>query len=282
MRIAINIKKTLEEHAGFVAELFSVLKRKNISFIVNEEINIDGVEKFNHQNFPNDIDYFLSIGGDGTLLNSVTYVGSKQIPILGINIGRLGFLTTATTAHIEQTIEQLQQKEFTIENRTLLRLESSTNYFDHLNFALNEVAILKQDSSSMISIKVMLDGEYLNTYWADGLVISTPTGSTGYSLSCGGPVVMPGSENFVISPVCPHNLNVRPLIINDNSILEISVEGRTNTFLLVLDSRSKVVTNPLKIVLRKEYFLAKIIKLEGYHYLNTLREKLLWGSDVRN
>ena len=164
----------------------------------------------------------------------------------------------------------------------MINLSSSPDYFNNQNFALNEVAILKQDSSSMITITVKLNGEFLNSYWADGLVVSTPTGSTGYSLSCGGPIVMPGSENFIISPVCPHNLNVRPMIVNDNSELIIEVESRNPNFLLVLDSRSMVVTNPLQIVLKKERFTANIIKLKGYNYFDTLREKLFWGSDARN
>lgn len=261
------------------------MNEKKIDFIINDDIgNFDTTDlnTYTHKSKLTDVTFFVSIGGDGTLLNTATYIGDKKIPILGVNAGRLGFLTTSSTDNLEQTIIQLQNNQFEIEKRTLINLTSSSDYFGNLNFALNEVAILKQDSSSMITIKVKIDGEFLNSYWADGLIVSTPTGSTGYSLSCGGPIVLPGSENFIISPICPHNLNVRPLIVNDNSILTIEVESRTPNFLLVLDSRSEVVTNPLQIVLKKERFTTNIIKLKENNYFDTLREKLFWGSDARN
>lgn len=285
MKVAINCKKTEDKHLEFIRELMDLVSSKKIDFLLNEDLDDDslqGIPTYNHTNLPHDIDFFLSVGGDGTLLNTITYIGARKIPILGINTGRLGFLVTSKTEEIHHAIDQLEKGDFEIESRALINLKSSTDYFGNRNFALNEVAILKQDTSSMITIHVKLNGEYLNTYWADGLVVSTPTGSTGYSLSCGGPVVIPGSENFIISPVCPHNLNVRPMVINDSSSLDIEVETRGDNFLLVLDSRSEVVTNPLKIVLTREVFDAKIIKLGQYSYLDTLRKKLLWGSDVRN
>jgi len=254
MQVAINCKKYDSNHLQFIQKLIDTLKSKQIDFCINNDIQNFDLTKLNTYNYSSNlanIDYFLSIGGDGTLLNTATYIGNKNIPILGINTGRLGFLVTATTLEIEKALNELINNNFEIEERTLINMSSSTDYFEKLNFALNEVAILKQDSSTMITINVHLNGEFLNSYWADGLVISTPTGSTGYSLSCGGPIVIPGSENFIISPVCPHNLNVRPLIVNDNSELTIEVESRHENFLLVLDSRPKVVTNPLKIVLKK-------------------------------
>ena len=285
MKVAINCKKFDPNHLDFISELISILKSRKIDFLINADIenfNLDGLKTYNYESTLNQIDYFLSIGGDGTLLNTATYIGNKNIPILGINTGRLGFLVTTSTQEVNHALDLLQKKDFDLEDRTLINLESSTDYFEKLNFALNEVTILKQDSSSMIRINVKIDDEFLNSYWADGLVVSTPTGSTGYSLSCSGPIVMPGSENFIISPVCPHNLNVRPLVVNDDSKLEIEVEGREKNFLLVLDSRSEVVTNPLKIVLSKEKFTVKVIKFKDYSYFDTLREKLYWGSDARN
>ena len=285
MKVAINCRKSESVHIDFINELITVLNSKNIDLSINEDIkgfDHSSYQTFNHNSSFEDIDYFLSIGGDGTLLSTVTYIGDLEIPILGINTGRLGFLVTSTTQEIENTINQLIKGNFQIEGRSLINLKSSTDYFKKLNFALNEVAILKQDSSSMITIKVSINNEYLNSYWADGLVISTPTGSTGYSLSCGGPIVQPGTKNFIISPVCPHNLNVRPMIVNDDSELTIEVESRNPNFLLVLDSRSKVVTNPLQVVLKKERFTAQIIKLKSYNYFDTLRDKLFWGSDARN
>ena len=285
MQVAINCKKFDLNHLQFIQKLIDTLILKNIDFSINDDIENFDISKYKTYNYNSDFtktDYFLSIGGDGTLLNTATYIGGQNIPILGINTGRLGFLVTTTTSEIESALELLITSNFEVEERTLINMTSSTDYFEKLNFALNEVAILKQDSSSMITINVHLNGQFLNSYWADGLVISTPTGSTGYSLSCGGPLVMPGSENFIISPVCPHNLNVRPLVVNDNSELSIEVESRNENFLLVLDSRSMVVTNPLKIVLKKEQFRTKIIKFTNYSYFDTLREKLYWGSDARN
>lgn len=285
MQVAINCKKFDLNHLQFIQKLIDTLILKNIDFSINDDIENFDISKYKTYNYNSDFtktDYFLSIGGDGTLLNTATYIGGKNIPILGINTGRLGFLVTTTTSEIESALELLIKSNFEVEERALINMTSSTDYFEKLNFALNEVAILKQDSSSMITINVHLNGQFLNSYWADGLVISTPTGSTGYSLSCGGPLVMPGSENFIISPVCPHNLNVRPLVVNDNSELSIEVESRNENFLLVLDSRSMVVTNPLKIVLKKEQFRTKIIKFTNYSYFDTLREKLYWGSDARN
>lgn len=285
MKVAINCNKFDKEHIAFVLTIIEILKTNSFDLTINENIeglNISDYETYNYKTNLSGIDYFISIGGDGTLLNTATYIGKLNIPILGINTGRLGFLVTTTTDEVEHAIKCLKEKEFEIEERTLINLNSSTDYFSNLNFALNEVAILKQDSSSMITIDVKINGQFLNSYWADGLLISTPTGSTGYSLSCSGPIVVPGSKNLIITPVCPHNLNVRPLIVNDDAELEITVKSRNPKFLLVLDSRSKVVTNPLKIVLTKEKFTAKIIKLEGYSYYNTLRKKLYWGSDARN
>ena len=286
MKVAINCNKFDEDHISFINEIIKVLISKKIDFYINRKMK----KYLNHQytmfdyNFDFSlIDFFISIGGDGTLLNTVTYVGEKNIPILGVNTGRLGFLVATTTYNVEKAIDSILNNEYETEERIMINLKSTPEqHFEKLNFALNEVAILKQDSSSMITINMKINNEFLNSYWADGLVISTPTGSTGYSLSCGGPIVMPGSENFIISPVCPHNLNVRPLIVNDNSILEVEVESRNPNFLLVLDSRSEVVTNPIKIVLTKEKFKAKIIKLKGYNYFDTLREKLFWGTDARN
>jgi len=285
MQIAINCKKSDSRQLHFLNELINSLTKKNIQFMINKDIEEFDTSKYINYDYNtsfDNIDYFLSIGGDGTLLNTETYIGAKEIPILGINTGRLGFLTTSGTDDVELILSQLEKQEYEIEERTLINLKSEPNYFGDINFALNEVAILKQDSSSMITIKVEINGEFLNSYWADGLIISTPTGSTGYSLSCGGPIVIPGSKNFIISPVCPHNLNVRPMIVNDDSELVVEVESRNPNFLLVLDSRSKVVTNPIRIVLSRERFTTKVIKLKGYNYLDTLREKLFWGSDSRN
>ena len=228
------------------------------------------------------LDVMLSLGGDGTLLDTVTYVGALETPILGINLGRLGFLATTPRQEIEKGLKELMEGTYTLDRRSLLRLDSDNDLFGKHNYALNEVAILKQDTSSMIVVHTFINGEYLNSYWADGLIVATPTGSTGYSLSCGGPVVLPRSKNFVVTPVSPHNLNVRPMIVSDNSVISFEIEGRSRNFLVAMDSRSKIADPKVQIAVRKEAFSANLIRLNGHNFLDTLRTKLNWGLDMRN
>ncbi|MCE2707248.1 MAG: NAD kinase [Bacteroidota bacterium] len=228
------------------------------------------------------LDFMLSIGGDGTLLDTVCLVGSKEIPILGLNTGRLGFLATVATNKIEEAILQLAKGNFQLESRTLLSLHSSKKIFNGMNFALNEFTIHKKDTSSMITVHTYIDGMYLNSYWSDGLIVATPTGSTGYSLSCGGPLITPGAKNFVITPVSPHNLNVRPIIVSDESEISFEIEGRTDKFMISLDSRSTSISSEVKLTVKKEVFCAKLVKLPTYHFFDTLRQKLNWGLDMRN
>jgi NAD+ kinase len=228
------------------------------------------------------VQFVLSIGGDGTLLDTVTYVGALQIPILGINTGRLGFLAPINPDYIPQAIDALFKGHFTLEDRSLLRVETDPDVFGALNFGLNEFSILKRDTSAMIVVHTYINGEYLNSYWADGLVVSTPTGSTGYSLSCGGPVMLPQTNNFIIAPVCPHNLNVRPLIVSDQSVISFEIEGRATSYLLALDSRSVPVEASVQMAVRRENFNARLVKLNHVNFLSTLRNKLNWGLDRRN
>ena len=228
------------------------------------------------------LDVFLSIGGDGTLLESVTHVGRDETPILGINTGRLGFLATISKEDIEESLSKIFSGAFTLDKRAVLRLESNNKLFGTLNFALNDFTLMKKDSSSMITVHTYIDGELLNSYWADGIIVSTPTGSTGYALSCGGPLVFPRSGNFVITPVSPHNLTVRPIVVSDNSQISFKVEGRSKKFLVSLDSRVAVVDDSVKLKVVKENFKVNLILLEGHHYFKTLRQKLNWGLDVRN
>ncbi|MEM8938314.1 MAG: NAD kinase [Bacteroidota bacterium] len=240
--------------------------------------NIDKVVKV----IPNDCDVVLSLGGDGTFLESVLLVGEKEIPILGINIGRLGFLASIAKEYIKESLYLLFKKRFDIEKRSLVSIETSLNIFDGKCFALNEFAILRKDLSSMIQIKSYINNHYLNTYWADGVMVSTPTGSTGYSLSCGGPLMMPDAKDFVITPVSPHNLNVRPLIVSDDSELKFEIETRERSYLLSLDSRSETVYNDLSIIVKKAPFYGKLIRIEGINFPDTIRNKLGWGFDKRN
>ena len=245
----------------------------------------DEIKKFRSVNSEADLAEFeilLSLGGDGTLLESVAITGKLQHPILGINTGRLGFLTSTTDKNIEDILKKLSDKEYEIDERSLIRLESISNPFGEKNFALNEFAIMKSDSSSMITIHTYIDEHYLNSYWADGLVVSTPTGSTGYSLSCGGPVVVPRSNNFIISPVSVHNLSVRPIVISDSSKISFEIESRSGQFLVSLDSRSNNFYQNQPLTVIKETFKSRLIKFRDYNYFDTLRQKLNWGLDVRN
>ncbi len=228
------------------------------------------------------VQFVLSLGGDGTLLEAVTYVGALQIPILGINMGRLGFLATVPQERVTEALDALVRGHYTLDDRSLIRVEADRPLFDGIAFGLNEFSILKRDSSAMIVVHTYIDGEFLNSYWADGLIVSTPTGSTGYSLSCGGPVLLPHTTNFVIAPVCPHNLNVRPLIVPDRSVISFEIEGRANNFLISLDSRSQPVDASIQLAVSKERFGARLIKVHQANFLSTLRTKLNWGLDERN
>ena len=227
-------------------------------------------------------DILLSIGGDGTLLASATYVRDSNIPILGINTGTLGFISSVSTDQIDYAVNHLLKEEYTINERTLLELKSSQPIFDEVNFALNEVTVLKQDTSSMIRIHAYLDDEFINTYWADGLIISSPTGSTGYSLSCGGPIVIPGTNNFIITPIAPHNLNVRPIIVSDQSKITLKVSERDEQALVTLDSRSKAIGPGIELTIQKASYNIKLIKFDKQSFISTIREKLMWGKDKRN
>ncbi|MBC7413252.1 MAG: NAD kinase [Bacteroidia bacterium] len=227
-------------------------------------------------------DVLISVGGDGTMLSTIKYVQNTDMPVIGLNAGRLGFLANIAKDEIDVAIDALLNNEYTIETRSLLRLNTTLNLFDGFTYALNECTIHKRDSAAMITIHAYLNNEFLNSYWADGLIIATPTGSTAYSLSCGGPIVTPDCANFIITPIAPHNLNVRPLIIPDNKTLKLKVEGRQNNYLVTLDSRSQTINSDFEIILTKDQYSFKTIKLNNQTFFNTLRNKLLWGIDKRN
>lgn len=228
------------------------------------------------------INCVVSVGGDGTLLELITQIKAHGTPILGVNAGRLGFLATTPIDQTEQILKGILEKSKGFDKRNLIRLESDGEWFADQNFALNEFAITKRDTSSMIVIKAYIDGELLNSYWADGLIISTPTGSTGYSLSAGGPLVMPQTNNFIITPINPHSLTVRPVVVPDSCEIRLKVEGREKKVLISLDHRSVSVKTGVDLVLKKEDFQVNLIKLQSYSYFNTLRNKLNWGLDIRN
>ncbi|MFL0681629.1 MAG: NAD kinase [Algoriphagus aquaeductus] len=291
MKVALHGLALRAEFFPQIISLFQLLEAAGIEVFVTRPFDkqLKQIEKHslkywvleNAEDF-SDLDFFMSIGGDGTLLDTVCVVGGLEIPILGLNTGRLGFLATVAKDKIEEALDHLVTGNYQIESRTLLSLESNRKLFHGLNFALNEFTIHKRDTSSMITVHTYIDGKYLNSYWADGLIVSTPTGSTGYSLSCGGPLITPGAKNFVITPVSPHNLNVRPIIVSDDSEISFEIEGRTDKFMISLDSRSTSISADLKLSVKKEKFSAKLVKLPHYHFFDTLRQKLNWGFDMRN
>jgi NAD+ kinase len=229
-------------------------------------------------------DLVLSIGGDGTVLETIAHVGSREIPVLGINFGRLGFLASVPTHQIKHAIQKIVNRQYALDARTMLQATTPIGLFQgQVNFALNEIALSKTDTSSMIIVHTYINGQFLNSYWADGLMVATATGSTGYSLSCGGPLVMPHSANFIITPICPHNLFVRPMIVSDDSEIALKVESRSNNFLVSMDSRARVIGDvDTFITIKKESFKAHLITLDGDEFLSTLRQKLGWGRDIRN
>ena len=256
---------------GFFNLFYSAIKIpcKYSTFTASEDLDLS-------------IDCLISLGGDGTLLDTVTLVKDSGIPVLGINYGRLGFLASIGKEELHSALNALVNRKYVLDKRTLLHLEADMPLFDDMPYALNEFTLHKKDTSPMIKIHTYLNGEFLNTYWADGLIVATPTGSTGYSLSCNGPVVFPDSASFVITPVAPHNLNIRPIIVPDNTIVSFEVEGRTDGFLCTLDSRREIVSKEIQLAVKKETFGINLIRLNENNFLQTLRNKLSWGLDKRN
>lgn len=227
-------------------------------------------------------DFFITLGGDGTILGALTYVKGSGIPIMGINVGRLGFLASIEKKKIEEAVKALKEGLFTKEARTLLTISSNFPIFEDLPFALNDITVSKRDTSSMVTIHTYINGAYLNSYWGDGLIISTPTGSTGYSLSCGGPIVFPGSGNFIITPIAPHNLNIRPIVVSDQSEISLEIEGRTENFLCTLDARYEPITAAHQLKIKKYQHPLYLVRMEDASFPKTIRSKLAWGVDKRN
>lgn len=293
MQIVVYSKHVKEKDLPIIQELFDILHEENISTYVYAEYldSIKGKIKFKRDvgsfegylDFKTrKIDYVITLGGDGTILNATTLIRDSDVPIMGINLGRLGFLASIERRMIQEAINMLKKGMYSLEERRLLYLESNIPIFGEVRFALNDCTLLKRDTSSMITIHAYVNGAYLNSYWADGIIIATPTGSTGYSLSCGGPIIFPGSGNFVITPVAPHNLNIRPVVISDNSVISFEVEGRTDNFLCTLDSRFETITAEHQLAVRRADFTVKLVQLRDMTFMRTIREKLTWGIDSRN
>jgi len=229
-----------------------------------------------------DVEFIISLGGDGTLLDTVTLVRNKDISIMGINFGRLGFLASIGRDELRAAVKAVANRTYVVDRRTLIHVDANIPMFGDVPYALNEFSIHKRDVAAMIKIHTYLNGEFLNTYWADGLLVATPTGSTGYSLSCNGPVVFPDSGSFVITPVAPHNLNVRPIIVPDNNIISFEIESRADQIICALDSRREIVSKDVQLAVKKEVFDLSLVRLSENNFLQTLRNKLTWGLDKRN
>ncbi len=255
---------------------FNIIKHQ-LSFQIPPVIFENHQDLIQHQ-----IDYLFSIGGDGTLLDTITLIRDSKIPVLGINLGRLGFLSSVSKQDVKKAIEEIKQKQYSIEKRALIRLTTESQLFGNENFALNEITVSNDCEMAMLNVRVDINGQYLNNYWGNGVIISTPTGSTAYSMSCGGPIIMPGSQNFVITPIASHNLTVRPFVIPDESTINLKVTGRKKTYNVSLDARKVSMEQPIDLSITKEKFNIHLIKLQEENFFNTIRKKLHWGLDNRN
>ena len=292
MNVAVYSRKILKHEVLFFSRFFRQMNDLNWNPIIEEDfykqlkqqIGLkDGYQTFKcHKDFITGIDMAISIGGDGTFLKCVSYVRSSGVPILGINTGRLGFLADTNTADFERTLDRIEKKDYSFQDRSLIQVETEENIFGDRNLALNELAVHRKDTASMITVEAYLGGEYLNSYWADGLLVGTPTGSTAYSLSCGGPIISPGCGVHFLTPIAAHNLNVRPVIVPDHIPITLKAVGRDRNFLLTLDSHSKTVRIGTEIKLIKADFTINVVKFSENGFFKTIREKMMWGIDQRN
>lgn len=292
-RIAIFGRQFSSEYNESILKFLNILDRREVEYTVydpfstflDKQLDLSPATRrvFSKETFnPEEFDVIISIGGDGTMLDCTTLVADSGLPMLGLNTGRLGFLSSVSIDYIKEALDQIIEGAYRTDRRSLIKLETESNIFGKNNFALNELTLHKKDTQSMIVIHAYVDGKFLNTYWADGLIIATPTGSTAYSLSCGGPIILPSSSNFIITPVAPHNLNVRPVLISDQSTVTLRVEGRSENFLVSLDSRSESIDSDTVLTLSKHNFDVNLVRLKNHSFLKTLRNKLNWGLDRRN
>ncbi len=291
MKIVIFGKQFEPKESYYVQQLFDELYQRGAQICVYKSYfdrlkdHIRFAEKpsvFSMSQDIENLDFLFSIGGDGTLLDAIPYVHDLGVPILGINLGRLGFLSSVSKLEMKKAIDCIYSKNYSLDQRTLLKLEKPDDLFGELNFALNDMTIYRNNDTSLVTVHVYVNGLFLNTYWGDGLIIATPTGSTAYSMSVGGPILTPGSENFVIAPIASHNLTVRPIVIQDSSEIRIKIEGREEKYLLSLDSRQRQINKTEEIIIKKCDFRINLVQMPGQNFFSTIREKLLWGVDSRN
>ena len=292
MRIALYGRGFGPDYDGLMKEVMRVLRDARTETLVFTGL-LDDVKRcadkgvdyptFNsYEQLKGKADVLFSFGGDGTMLDSVEYVRDTAIPVLGINMGRLGFLSSVSSDETLDAVHKILNGDYEVEKRSLLELVGEKQRFNGINYALNELSVMRKDGSSLIVIQVFVDDKLLNTYWADGLILATPTGSTAYSLSAGGPIVAPNNDSFLITPISAHNLSVRPVVISDKSVVKIKVDGRCDAYDLSLDSRTKLVDKSLQLEVKKAEFSFNMVKLPGKDFFEAIRKKLLWGNDVRN
>ena len=290
MKVAIYSRGNDQDLKAELEELVSRLTYNNIEVLLHfslaRYIQPQGnklIDFFSdHEDLNSTVDFLISLGGDGTILDTVTLVRNKNIPILGINFGRLGFLAGISKHELGLAVDALVNRTFVIDKRALIHLDANIELFGDTPFGLNEFSLHKRDISPMIKINTYLNGEFLNTYWCDGLIVATPTGSTGYNMSCNGPIVFPEAGSFVITPVAPHNLNVRPIVVPDSYIISFEVESRSDEFICAMDARREIVHKDVQLAVKKEIFSLNLVRLNENNFLSTLHTKLTWGLDKRN
>lgn len=292
MNVAVFGRKVTKQNLEYYNRFLGILKdygwnpvvESNLKKLLVKKAGIsESTDEFHsHKDFKSGIDLSFSIGGDGTFIENVKFIRDSKVPVMGINTGRLGFLANISKENLEEAMEMVYTKNFEHQKRSLIKVETAQNYFGEDNFALNEITLQKKDSSSMITVHTSLEGKYLNSYWADGLIVATPSGSTGYSLSCGGPIITPGCQVHILTPIAPHNLNVRPIVIPDHMPIKLSVEGRTRSYLMSIDGKSIPIKNEEELSISKANYMINVIKFEDNNFLDTIRNKMLWGIDKRN
>jgi NAD+ kinase len=291
MKIAIYSRQVSVRDVAFIQKLFNALHSRKAEVVIYEPY-LQSLKEYielpstfhsfsSHQEINGKVDFVFSLGGDGTLLDTVTFVRHYNIPVMGINIGRLGFLANIGKEEINSAFDALESGSYIIDKRSMLCLDSNPRLFGEVNYALNDFTVVKKDATTMLTLHVYLNGEFLNSYWADGLIVSTATGSTGYSLSCGGPIIVPSSSDLIITPIAPHNLNVRPIVVPDNTVVSLEIEGRSDNYLCTLDSRYEAVDSSYQLAVKKCDHKFNLVRLADHNFLRTLSTKLNWGSDAR-
>lgn len=292
MNVSVYGRKVNKQNVNHYLELIKILNGFGWNPIIHSDLKQllikkaglpESTDEFSsHNDLKSGIDLSLSIGGDGTFIQNVKFIRDSGIPILGVNTGRLGFLSNISKDHIAEAIGLVRDKKYVHQERSLIRVETERDIFGEENFALNEITLQKKDTSSMITVHASLEGKYLNSYWADGLIVSTPSGSTAYSLSCGGPIITPGCQVHILTPIAPHNLNVRPIVVPDHMPIKLNIEGRNRSYLISLDGKSHSIRQNEEVIIHKADYMVNVIKFEENNFLDTIRNKMLWGKDKRN